>query len=335
MIIALIGNPNCGKTTLFNELTGANQHVGNFPGVTVEKKEGRIRRNQAVTAVDLPGIYSLSPYTSEEVLTRDFLLRERPDVILNIVDATNFERNLYLTLQLMELQMPMVLALNMMDEMEKNKNTVDILALEHALGIPVVPIAASKGQGIAELIDRVVQTGYEKPPVPKLDFCTGEVHKAVHAVAHLIEPQAAALRIPTRFAATKLVEGDKPMEKQLQLTQNELHIIEHAVTAMEQALGMDREAAIADMRYLYIQTLSQAVLHKGGGSIEHARSVRIDALLTHKHLAIPLFLGIMMLVFYLTFGPVAHFCPMRSAHSSTAQPRSPPMFSRGFGSTRF
>ncbi len=304
MVIALIGNPNCGKTTLFNQLTGSSQHVGNFPGVTVEKKVGGIRRHADVQVVDLPGIYSLSPYTSEEVLTRDFLLVDRPDVILNIVDATNFERNLYLTLQLMELQMPMVLALNMMDEMEKNDCTVDVKALEQTLGIPVVPIAASKNQGVAELIERVLQTGREKPPVPKMDFCTGEVHKAVHAISHLIEPQAKAKNIPTRFAATKLVEGDEPMQRRMQLAKNELHIIEHAVESMEKALGTDREAALADMRYAYIQRLCTTMVHKSGDTLEHRRSVRIDVLLTHRYLAIPLFFCIMMTVFYLTFGPL-------------------------------
>ena len=307
MVIALIGNPNCGKTTLFNQLTGSNQHVGNFPGVTVEKKEGAIRRHEDAKVVDLPGIYSLSPYTSEEVLTRDFLLVDRPDVILNIVDATNIERNLYLTLQLMELQMPMVLALNMMDEMEKNGGSVDVNAMEQTLGIPVVPIAASKNQGIGELIDHILQIGREKPTVPKLDFCTGEVHKAVHAISHLIEPQAATLRIPLRFAATKLVEGDEPMQKKLQLTSGEMHIIGHTVEQMEGALGTDREAALADMRFAFIQSLCAKMVHKPIDTIEQRRSVRIDMLLTHRYLAIPLFFGIMMLVFYLTFGPVGSF----------------------------
>ncbi len=307
MIIALIGNPNCGKTTLFNQLTGSNQHVGNFPGVTVEKKEGIIRRHDDMKVVDLPGIYSLSPYTSEEVLTRDFLLVDRPDVILNIVDATNIERNLYLSLQLMELGMPMVLALNMMDEMEKNGGTVDIKAMEEVFGIPVVPIAASKNQGIGELIDHLIQAGRDKQKVPLLDFCTGEVHKAVHAISHLIEPQAQALHIPKRFAATKLVEGDEPMRKKMQLTKAELHVIEHTVEVMERALGMDREAALADMRFTYIQSLCAKMVHKPVDTIEHRRSVKIDLLLTHKYLAIPLFFGIMMLVFYLTFGPVGTF----------------------------
>jgi ferrous iron transport protein B len=304
MVIALIGNPNSGKTTLFNQLTGSNQHVGNFPGVTVEKKEGRIRHQRDVSVVDLPGIYSLSPYTGEEVLTRDFLLNERPDVILNIVDATNIERNLYLTLQLMELQMPLVLALNMMDEMEKNGSAIDVLAMEQALNIPVVPIAASRNQGVAELIERVVHTGRRKPAPPNLDFCAGEVHKAIHAIAHLIEPQAAAQRIPSRFAATKLVEGDAPMQARLGLTAGEMHIIDHAVAAMEQALSTDREAALADMRFAYIQTLVQRAVHKSADAGGHMRSVRIDTLMTHRFLAIPLFLAIMMAVFYLTFGPV-------------------------------
>ncbi len=304
MVIALIGNPNSGKTTLFNQLTGSSQHVGNFPGVTVEKKEGTIRRHKEALVVDLPGIYSLSPYSSEEVLTRDFVLEERPDVVLNIVDATSIERSLYLTLQLMELQTPMVLALNMMDEMEKCGSTVDIQSLEHALGIPVVPIAASKNQGVDELIDRVVQAGKEKPPVPKLDFCTGEVHKAIHAIMHLIEPQAAQSGIPTRFAATKLVEGDEPMQKRLRLADNEKHIINHAVEAMEKALGTDREAALADMRYTYIQKLCQTMVNRPEETQEQQRSTHIDVVLTHRFLAIPIFLCIMMTIFYLTFGPV-------------------------------
>ena len=304
MVIALIGNPNSGKTTLFNELTGSSQHVGNFPGVTVEKKEGQLRRHKGVTVVDLPGIYSLSPYSGEEVLTQDFILREKPDVILNILDATSVERGLYLTLQLMELQTPMVLALNMMDEMEKSGGTVNIKALEHALGLPVVPISASQRQGIAELVERVVQTGRVKPPVPKLDFCTGEVHKAVHAVMHRIEGQAAKIGIPTRFAATKLIEGDQPMLRQMHLSKAEEHIIDHAVQAMENALGTDREAAMADMRYAYIQKLCQSMVYRPENTLEQQRSVRIDVLLTHRYLAIPLFLCIMMGVFYLTFGPV-------------------------------
>lgn len=304
MVVALVGNPNSGKTTLFNQLTGSSQHVGNFPGVTVEKKEGTIRRHRDALVVDLPGIYSLSPYSKEEVVTRDFILEERPDVVLNIVDATSIERSLYLTLQLMELQTPMVLALNMMDEMEKCGNTVDIQALEHALGVPVVPIAASKDQGVEELIERVMQVGKEKPPVPRLDFCKGEVHKAIHAVMHLIEPQASQSRIPTRFAATKLVEGDEPMQKRMHLAPNEIHIIEHAVDAMEKALGTDREAALADMRYSYIQQLCQRMVHRAEHSFEQERSVRIDAVLTHRYLSIPIFLCVMMLIFYLTFGPV-------------------------------
>lgn len=302
MIFALIGNQNCGKTTLFNQLTGSNQHVGNFPGVTVEKKEGGIRQHKGVSVVDLPGIYSLSPYTAEEVVTRDFLLREKPDGIINIVDATNIERNLYLSLQLMELNIPMVLALNMMDEVRASGNSIDINKLQDELGIPVIPISASKNEGVAELVDCAIETAGKQTRPKRMDFCSGEVHKAIHALAHLIEEKAKAQQMPTRFAATKLVEGDEPTIAQLGLTENEIDILGHIVHEMETALGTDREAALADMRYAYIERVCAKTVIKAGQTKEQERSLKIDAVLTHKIWAIPIFLGIMLLVFYLTFG---------------------------------
>lgn len=303
--LALIGNQNCGKTTLFNQLTGSNQHVGNFPGVTVEGKEGVVRGYPDVTVVDLPGIYSLSPYTSEEVVTRDFLLGERPDAILNIADATNIERNLYLTLQLMELGMPMVLALNMMDEVRANGNSINVKLLSEELGIPVVPISASKNEGIDELIDRVVRAAEAKAGPKKMDFCKGAVHRAIHSIAHVIEDHARAAEIPERFAATKLVEGDEPMIKTLCLREEDLDIIHHIVEEMERELGTDREAALADMRYAYIEELCAAtVVKKRGETREQERSAKIDSILTHKYLSIPIFIVIMLLVFWLTFGVV-------------------------------
>ncbi len=307
MVLALIGNQNSGKTTLFNQLTGSNQHVGNFPGVTVEKKEGRIRNTKNMTVVDLPGIYSLSPYTSEEVVTRDFLLNERPDGIINILDATNIERNLYLTLQLIELNFPMVLALNMMDEVTSSGGSIDIPALEERLGVAVVPISASKNQGISELVSRAAKVAEQKILPKRLDFCSGEVHRAIHGVAHLIEDHASAAGIPLRFAATKLVEGDEPTIKALRLNQNELDTLKHITDEMEASLGMDREAALADMRYVYIENLSAAAVHKVGETIEQRRSLVIDGVLTHKYLAIPIFLLIMSIVFWLTFGVIGPF----------------------------
>ena len=306
MIFALIGNQNCGKTTLFNQLTGSNQHVGNFPGVTVEKKEGTIR-GTSHTVVDLPGIYSLSPYTAEEVVTRDFLLQEKPDGIINIVDATNIERNLYLSLQLTELQIPMVLALNMMDEMTASGGSVDIPALSREVGMPAVPISASKNQGISELTARAVQTAASHTLPQRLDFCSGEVHRAIHGIAHLIEDHAAAIGMPLRFAATKLVEDDQPTIEALGLNRNELETLVHITSEMETAMGMDREAALADMRYSYIEKLAADTVHKPRETREQQRSVRIDAVLTHKYFAIPIFLLIMSLVFWLTFGVVGAF----------------------------
>ena len=304
MIFALGGNQNCGKTTLFNQLTGSNQHVGNFPGVTVDKKEGQIRGRKDATVVDLPGIYSLSPYTSEEIVTRDFLINQRPDCIINIVDATNIERNLYLSLQLMELNIPMVIALNMMDEVRANGNTIKIKALQQLIGVPVIPIAAVKNEGVDELTEvavAIAQAG-TKPQIA--DFCSGAVHRAIHGVAHLIEDHAQRAKVPPRFAATKVIEGDEPMMETLNLTENEKDMIEHNVAEMEKELGTDREAALADMRYKFIEGVCAKTVIKCGESKVHQRSVKIDSVLTHKYLAIPIFLTIIISMFYLTFGVI-------------------------------
>jgi ferrous iron transport protein B len=306
-VIALAGNQNSGKTTLYNALTGSNQHVGNFPGVTIEKKEGQIKKFKDASLVDLPGIYSLSPYTMEEVVTRDFLLKEHPDLILNIVDATNIERNLYLTLQLMELSIPMVIALNMMDEVRASGNSIDVLKLSKHLGIPVVPISASKGEGISELVEVAIKVVQEKRSLGKLDFCTGEVHKAIHSISHLIEDQAKEAGYPLRFAATKLVEGDEPTFKELNITESQTHIIEHVVEDMEKALNTDREAALADMRYSYIEQVCSDTVIKKQETREQIRSEKIDRILTHKYLGIPIFFGIMFFIFWITFGVVGAF----------------------------
>ena len=282
LTFALAGNQNCGKTTLFNQLTGSNQHVGNFPGVTVVRKDGQIRKHPEATVVDLPGIYSLSPYSNEEIVTRDFLLKGKPDGIINIVDATNIERNLYLTMQLIDLNIPMVLALNMMDEMRANGNSISVNQLEARLGIPVVPISAAKNEGIDELIAHAIQVARRREIPTHDDFCSGAVHRCIHAVDHLIEDHAQRLGISSRFAATKLVEGDKPMLEQLALSQNEAELMEHAITEMEDETGTDREAALADMRYTFITELCRRSVVKNGESKEHARSVKADALLTHK-----------------------------------------------------
>ena len=304
MIFALAGNQNCGKTTLFNALTGSNQHVGNFPGVTVDQKMGDIRGEKNCSVVDLPGIYSLRPYTQEEILTRDFILNQKPDGIINIVDATNLERNLYLTLQMMELNIPMILALNMMDEVRASGNTIHVKKLSERLGIPVIPISASKGEGIADLLDVVVKTIKQKKPTQKLDFCQGEVHRAIHSIAHIIEDHAEAAGYPTRFAATKLVEGDEPMFKALDLDMSDIHIIDHIVEQMEENLGTDREAALADMRYTYIEALCAECVVKHQETREQQRSEKIDRFLTHKYLGIPIFLLIMMTIFWLTFSVI-------------------------------
>ncbi|MCI9405573.1 MAG: ferrous iron transport protein B [Oscillospiraceae bacterium] len=304
MTFALAGNQNCGKTTLFNQLTGSNQHVGNFPGVTVERKDGQIRGQKDAVVVDLPGIYSLSPYTSEEIVTRDFLIQSHPDGIINIVDATNIERNLYLSLQLIELNIPMVIALNMMDEVRANGGTIKIKQMQEALGVPVVPISASKNEGVAELIDIAMEVAAERQRPKRLDFCSGPVHRSIHAVAHLVEDHAQRMNIPARFAATKLVEGDEIIRRSLGLSENELDMVEHSVDEMEKELGTDREAALADMRYTFIEGVCADSVIKGHQSRESARSVKIDSVLTHKYLAIPIFLGIMMLIFWLTFGVI-------------------------------
>ena len=300
MRFALAGNQNCGKTTLFNQLTGSNQHVGNFPGVTVERKDGQIRGHRDATVVDLPGIYSLSPYTNEEIVTRDYLLDDHPDCIINIVDATNIERNLYLTLQLIELQLPMVLALNMMDEVRANGGTIKVQTLSNELGIPVVPISAARNEGVDELVDVAIRTAEVQQRPARVDFCSGAVHRCIHAVAHLVEDHAQRIGVPPRFAATKLVEGDDPMLEKLKLSDNEKDMVEHSVTEM----GTDREAALADMRYTFIEGLCAHTVVKNGESREHLRSLKMDEVLTHKYLAIPIFLCIMLLIFWITFGVV-------------------------------
>ena len=301
LLFALAGNQNSGKTTLFNRLTGSNQHVGNFPGVTVEKKEGQVKKHPEASVVDLPGIYSLSPYTSEEIVTRDFVLKEHPNGIINIVDATNIERNLYLSLQLIELGIPMVIALNMMDEVRASGNSIDIAKLSDELGVPVVPISAGKNEGIDELIEVAIRTASQGKKPLKYDFCDGEVHKAIHAIAHIIVDQAKEAGIPLRFAATKLVEGDEPTQELLTLDEDQQHIIEHIIEDMQNELGTDREAALADMRYTFIERVCGGCVTKHQETREQVRSEKIDKILTSKYWGIPIFLGIMLLIFYLTF----------------------------------
>ncbi len=304
---ALAGNQNCGKTTLFNQLTGSNQHVGNFPGVTVDRKDGQIKGHPEATITDLPGIYSLSPYTSEEVVSRQFILDERPDAIINIVDATNIERNLYLTLQLMELDRPMVLALNMMDEVTANGGTIDVNALEAALGIPVVPISAAKNEGIGELTEHALHVARYREHPGRIDFCAadgpdhGALHRCIHGLIELISDHAAAAQIPPRFAATKLIEGDKLVTEALALDQNELDAAGHIIHQMEEEAGTDRMAALADMRFSFIEQACGACVVKPHESREHLRSVAADRILTGKYTAIPVFILIMVLVFWLTF----------------------------------
>ena len=309
LTFALAGNQNCGKTTLFNQLTGSNQHVGNFPGVTVDRKSGAIRNNPNTEVTDLPGIYSMSPYTSEEIVTRQFIIGEKPTGIINIVDATNIERNLYLTMQLMELDTPMVLALNMMDEMRGNGGTVRINKMEAMLGIPVVPISAAKNEGVDELVDHALHVAKYQERPGRMDFCSeedhgGAVHRCIHGIIHLIEDHAEAAGIPVRFAATKLVEGDQRIEAALKLDQNEKEMIEHIIVQMEQERGLDRAAAIADMRFHFIHQLVEQTVVKPRQSKEQLRSARIDRFLTGRYTAIPAFVGIMALVFYLTFGVI-------------------------------
>ena len=308
MIFALVGNQNCGKTTLFNALTGANQHVGNFPGVTVDSKMGEISSAKGCSVVDLPGIYSIRPYSTEEIVTRDFVLNEKPDGIINIVDATNIERNLYLTLQLLELGIPMVLALNMMDEVRANGGTVDIKMMSELLGIPVIPISAAKNDGISELVNTAVSTAKKKIKPKVQDFCLpGPVHRCIHAVSHLIEDHAQQCGISPRFAATKLIEGDMSFAEKLELDKNELETIEHSVKEMETERGLDANAALADMRYSFIEGVCEKAVVKCRESKEHLRSVKIDNVLTNKYLALPLFLVIMLLIFWLTFGVIGSF----------------------------
>lgn len=305
MIFALIGNQNCGKTTLFNQLTGANQHVGNFPGVTVDQKVGEIKERKDCSVVDLPGIYSLRPYTSEEIVTRDFLIHEKPDAIINIVDATNIERNLYLTLQLLEMQIPMVLALNMMDEIYSNGGSIDISAISKKLGIPVVPISAVKAEGLSELVEKTVQAAKKKTYPKVTDFCEkGPVHRCIHALSHQVEDHAQNLGISPRFAATKVVENDEVIIEKLQFSQNEFEMMQHSIEEMETDHKMDRNAALADMRYTFIEKVCKDTVKHPLESREHRRSERIDEVLTNKYLAIPMFLVIMMAIFWLTFGVI-------------------------------
>ncbi len=303
MIFALAGNQNCGKTTLFNALTGSNQHVGNFPGVTVDQKMGDIRGEKNCSVVDLPGIYSLRPYTQEEIVTRDFILNQKPDGIINIVDATNIERNLYLTLQLLELRVPMVLALNMMDEVRANGGSIDVQKMSAALGIPVVPISAAKGEGVSELITQALTVARGKILPKVTDFCTDDsaVHRCLHAVIHLISDHAERLGVPTRFCAAKLIEGGDTLEKDLRLDENEKELLEHCIVQMENETGLDRNAALADMRYTFIEGVVAASVTKCHESREHTRSVRFDQILTGRYTAIPTFLAVMFLTFYLTF----------------------------------
>lgn len=311
LTFGLIGNQNCGKTTLFNQLTGANQHVGNFPGVTVDRKDGQIKNHPEATVTDLPGIYSLSPYTNEEIVTRDFLIQNKPRGIINIVDATNIERNLYLTMQLIEMDIPMVLALNMMDEVRENGGTIQVNRLEEALGIPVIPISAAKNEGIGELIEHAIHVArYDECP-GRLDFCdaNGEngqaaIHRCIHAVVHLIEDHAKKAEIPARFAATKLVEGDKLILQQLGLDRNEEETLEHMIHEMEEECAKDREAALADMRFKFIEKVCTQTVVKPTESKAHARSVKADKILTGKYTALPAFAAIMGLIFWLTFGVI-------------------------------
>ncbi len=312
LTFALAGNQNCGKTTLFNQLTGSNQHVGNFPGVTVDQKSGVIKGHSDTLVTDLPGIYSLSPYTSEEIVSREFILQEKPTGIINIVDATNIERNLYLTMQLMELEIPMVLALNMMDEVRGNGGSIRINAMEEALGIPVVPISAAKGEGVGELVDHALHIAKYQEKPGRTDFCDkddngGAVHRCLHGIMHLIEDHAIAAGIPVRFAAAKLAEGDKLIEDALGLNENEKDMLGHIVLEMEKERGLDRAAAIADMRFSFIRKLCDKAVVKPRESKERVRSAKLDKILTGKYTAIPMFVIIMLTVFFLTFNVIGTF----------------------------
>ncbi len=309
MIFALVGNQNCGKTTLFNALTGSNQHVGNFPGVTVDQKMGEMRDEKGCSVVDLPGIYSLRPYTQEEIVSRDFIINEKPDGIINIVDATNIERNLYLTLQLLELRVPMVLALNMMDEVRANGGAIDVQKMSETLGIPVVPISAAKGEGVSELVDQAL-TAARSRALPKVtDFCSDDsaVHRCIHAVVHIIADHADRIGVPARFCAAKLIEGGDDLAQVLDLDENERELIEHCIVQMENETGLDRNAALADMRYTFIESVVASSVVKCHESREHARSMKIDRILTGKYTAMPTFLLVMFLTFYLTFNVVGQW----------------------------
>lgn len=311
MIFALIGNQNCGKTTLFNQLTGSNQHVGNFPGVTVDQKMGTVRSVKNCSVVDLPGIYSLRPYTTEEIITRDFILHNRPDGIINIVDATNIERNLYLSLQLLEMRIPMVIALNMMDEVNNNGGSVDIKKLSDGLGVPVIPISAIKNEGVDELINVMVKIAKSKQYPRVYDFCeNGPIHRCIHAVTHIVEDHAANAGLNPRFAATKLIENDKLITERLELNENELELIEHSVIEMENEHGMDRHASLADMRYSFIESITSISVVKSKESKERKRSLKIDKILTNKYAAIPIFLAIMFAIFILTFEVIGYYMSM-------------------------
>ena len=315
---ALVVNQNCGNTSLFKQLTGSNQHVGNFPGVTVARKTGVLKLAPGAAVTDLPGIYSLSPYSSEEIVSREFILREKPTAVINIVDATNIERNLYLTMQLMELDVPMVLALNMMDELESNGGTININEMERLLKIPVVPISALKNQGVDELVAHTVHVAQHRETPPADDFCDkddhgGAVHRALHGIMHLIEDHTAQAQIPVRFAAAKLIEGDALVRQELQLDANECEMIEHIVKQMEDERGLDRAAAVADMRFLFIRRLCDQTVVKPHESKEHARSRKIDEFLTGRFTALPIFVAVMALIFWLTFDVVGAFFQDRLA----------------------
>ena len=302
MKYALVGNQNCGKTTLFNQLTGSNQHVGNFPGVTVDQKIGVIKNMKDSTIVDLPGIYSIRPYSSEEIVTRDFILKQKPDAILNIVDATNIERNLYLTLQLLEMRLPMVIALNMMDEVENNGGTIDVKKLSEEIGVPVVPISAAKKQGLDDLIKTMSEVATKRILPAKMDFCSGAVHRSIHSVCHIIEDHAEACSMSPRFVTSCVIQGDEDIVAELNLDENEKELIEHTIVQMEKEMDLDRNEALADMRYTFIEkVVSEAVKKKATKNKERIRSEKIDKVLTNKWLAIPTFIGIMLLIFYLSF----------------------------------
>lgn len=307
--IALIGNQNCGKTTLFNALTGSNQHVGNFPGVTVEQKSGTIKKHNDIKLVDLPGIYSLTPYTMEEIVSTDFLIKEKPSMIINIIDATSIERNLYLTMQLLELNIPMVLALNMMDEVINSGNCIDVEGLQDSLGIRVIPLSASKNEGIEELIE-AIETILEEQNCSHLDLCSGQIHKAIHAINHLIEENAIKANLPKRFAVTKVIEGDPEIIKQLKLDSHQLHIIAHIITDMEEKEGLDKDAALVEMRYQVIEDITSRTVFKEQETTGQVRSEKIDTILTHKYLGIPIFIMVMLMIFFLTFNIIG--APLQS-----------------------